>query len=338
MKYLWAHGACDGPGFLPRFDRYAAKIIGALSHWGIVAALSVGIIAFAAASAQAAVIDILCLEGEAGCTNFSEMSGDGVIFSANAHPSTPSTGTGVFAPFVRTQTSGKGGDQSGYNTDASEPGINFDTKAGLWTHSLQMGQFTIVTLNSIDYIELFLDANEKGRADSSNNLITINEMQIFIGSDPNLANPEAVSGADFGYSGIPFDDPSVGPDTLLGVGPRWHMDNALNGGNLNVNLQASICDTPGQCGSGFGDLSVLIPLSLLGDFALTDYFVLYTEYSDVTQSGDEADAGFEEWAWRGQEFEPPAVIPLPAAMPLFLTALMGLGGLTYRRRRAAAAA
>ena len=68
--------------------------------------------------AHAATISILDI-GDSGTT------ADGTTFVADPNPSQPSTGTGVFQPFVRIQATGSrgGGLQNGFNTDAKEPEI-----------------------------------------------------------------------------------------------------------------------------------------------------------------------------------------------------------------------
>lgn len=284
------------------------------------------------------VINILCVEGEPGCTQYSGTTADSTLFVATPNPTQPSTGTGVFEPFVRIQRSSAGtnpnnlcvgaGDcvdigggvmvpsENGFNSDANEGQINFDVKGGSdWTRSVLMSE---LNAQPGGYIILSLDANQNGSATSDENKIVITQLEIYIG--PGLGLPESSNTGieNTGYDGTLFDaDSNQTNDSLLGLSSRWSLDNATNG-DVDIVLQASICDTPGQCGSGKGDLTVFVPVDLLGAFSPTDNFVLYSEYLY-------ANDGFEEWRFTSA----PGRVPEPGSLALIALALAGL----VRRRR-----
>jgi hypothetical protein len=167
------------------------------------------------------------------------------------------------------------------------------------------------------YIILSLDANQLGKAGEDINKIVITQMEIFIG--PGLSSPES-SKQNTGYTGTLFDaDNNPTDDKLLGQSWRWSLDSAKNG-DVDVVLQAAICDTPGQCGSGHGDLNVFVPVSKLGSFKPTDNFVLYTEYLY-------ANDGFEEWKFS----DAPGQLPEPGTLALLASGLFGLRFFRGRR-------
>ena len=104
---------------------------------------------------------------------------------------------------------------------------------------------------------------------------------------------------------------------LAGYTPVWSLDNDTNG-DVTVNLQASICDTAGQCGSGKGDLKLFILESLIQG-APEDYFVFYTEYDNVG-------SGFEEWNYLARS----VTVPEPGTLAMLGFGLTGL--VAFRRR------
>jgi hypothetical protein len=100
------------------------------------------------------------------------------------------------------ESSAGGGLQLGFSTDTGEPDINFNTKNGSdWTRAIQVGDLSMVTT-----LEFALDANQEGPVGTTDNLILLTDVQIYIGSEAlgiSFATPEDhVSG---GYTGTPFD-------------------------------------------------------------------------------------------------------------------------------------
>jgi hypothetical protein len=234
-----------------------------------------------------------------------DTTADGTVFTAEANPTFPSTGTGVFQPFTRHQATSDGY-QSGYNTDAGEPIINNDEKNGsAWTRSVLIDELD----TSGDFITLQLDANEP---DGKKRKIEITNMMIYIGTGDGLDNPEGNC-----------SDTDATDGTLCSVDADWELDNATNG-DVTVILDASICSAAGQCGSGHGDLEVQIATSLLGDLSAGQYFVLFVEY-------DKAADGFEEWRF-GAGVDVPPSVPEPSATLLLGLGLLGVGMLGRKRR------
>lgn len=248
-------------------------------------------------------INILCTATEP-CGQSAGTTLDGTIFEAEANPTTPSTGTGVFKPFVTIQETGRAdGLQDGYNTDAGEPIINGDTKSR-WTNAVLFSDLGTVDIGGLSYFQFSLDANESGKADSPENQIDILDIQLFRGGNE-LITPETSGGYVDGA-----------PPTLAGNEAFWTLDNATNG-DVTVTLQSSICDTPGQCGSGHGDMDLFILESLFDDFN-GDWFGFYSEYS-------RADSGFEEWSYLAS-----TDVPEPGMVGLLA---IGLLGMVVARRR-----
>jgi hypothetical protein len=317
-------------------------------------------------------IHILCSETDAGCLDFggpapgsgidsnAGETADGTIFTASPNPTEPSTGTGVFNPFLRVQDAGAKADvdyaagstdplnpagtfssESGFNTDMNIGNqMNYQAKPGDgtaahgWTRSVMFGELD----TSDGYVTLKLDANEHGKASSANNLIVITEMQIFVGQG--LDNPEldgnalgAASDCDtngepnpncYGYSGNIFDNDDPNNNKLLNQEADWSLDGGING-NVDVVLQASICDTAGNCGSGKGDMEVKIPVGFFLSALPSDNFVLYFE---AIKNHD----GFEEWSFASAGDSRQA--SEPATLGLFGIALAGMGYIRRRRRGA----
>ena len=257
-------------------------------------------------TANAQVIEILCAQTEP-CGSSIGVTADGTIFSADPNPTAPATGTGVFQPFVRIQDSS--GTQLGYNTDTTNPDINFDTKAGIWTHSITLGDLGTSVIDGLTYFQFQLDTNESGKADSLENQIDITDIQIYLGG-AELATPEAYGG----YTGTVFDSSD---NSLAGVLPAWTLDNAING-DVTTILQSSICDANGQCGSGHGDMNLFILTDMFANYSPDDQLAFYSEY-------DRVDSGFEEWRYLAA-----TSVPEPGTLGLLL---MAFGFLFVSRKR-----
>jgi hypothetical protein len=171
-----------------------------------------------------------------------------------------SSGTGVIEPFLRWQANNT---ETGMNTDVPPP---YDTKAGIWTHSITLGQLGIVTVGGIDYYVFTVDINEPNGGQS---LLTLNELRIYTTSaGGSLADEAAVIAA--------------------GASLNYNLDGTSN---QTIYTDYAVSNT----GSGESDLDFYIPTSFFAGALSTDnlYMVINSGLSGDTNGLDSAD-GFEE--------------------------------------------
>jgi hypothetical protein len=171
-----------------------------------------------------------------------------------------SSGTGVMEPFLRWQANDT---ETGMNTDVPPP---YDTKAGIWTHSITLGQLGVVTVSGIDYYVFTLDINEPNQ-DAA--FLTLNEMRIYTTDQGgSLADEDAViaAGAALNYDLDGTSDQTIYTD--------YRVSNT---------------------GSGESDVDFYIPTSFFAGALSTDniYFVVNSGLAGDTTGLDSAD-GFEE--------------------------------------------
>ena len=187
---------------------------------------------------------------------------NGAIFQ---QASSTAGGSGNISSFVRIDNTGT---EQGYNTDArpyTDPVLADVDTTPTFDRSLPLSTVPIVNINGNLYREFVLDINQ----DINNPLLSLDEVQIFLGSAPNLQ----------GYPG------SLG--TLIydmgGSSSTW------------VKLNASL-----SSGSGGIDMVLDVPL---GDFTVPNQYVyLYSHFGTQIlngtdpKNGGSANDGFEEWA------------------------------------------
>jgi hypothetical protein len=160
-----------------------------------------------------------------------------------------SAGTGVFDSFLRIQAIGL---EKGYNTDGP---LEYDTMAGLWTHSLLLSAVPTVAINgdATLYREFCLDINQTSSAPFS-----LDTVEIYLGSTASMSYADLVS-----FGNLVWDMDAIEESEVL----------------MNYTLNA---------GSGAGDVTMYIQDSL---FTGGDYVYLYSEFGANGGAND----GFEEW-------------------------------------------
>jgi hypothetical protein len=224
-------------------------------------------------------------------------SADGTIWTQlTSQP----TGTGTYDPFLRLQANGT---EAGMNTDG-DASASYDDKAGVWTHSVLMGDLTVVNQGGQDYYSFGLDINEPNE---NGNLLSLDELRIYTVSNTGggaLLTESAVTGA---------------------------------GGTLRYNLDATVdqdvyMDYTLAAGSGHDDIQLLIPTSFFAGASSSDYMYFYNLMGATTGMGADftSEAGFEEWhALTGGGGG--TTLPEPSTVMLLGTGLLGL--LAIRRKR-----
>lgn len=242
--------------------------------WNILLILVISVTILMASGSSATLLD-LTTPGSMGTIN-------GTIFIT---PPTITSGTGLIDSFLRIQANGKAPSEQGYNTDGA---LEFDTKGGAFTHSLQLSalQSNIATIGGIDYYEFVLDVNES----PGNGIITLHEFEIYLDPAPNNSGYPVI--------GTLVYDFDVGPD-----------------GDSEVKL-----DYNNFSGSGKLDLFALVPTSHFGA-DLNQYVYLFSKFG---LPDDFVDDGFEEWAHKTTGTF--TSVPEPVTILLFGTlCLLGLG-------------
>jgi len=175
-----------------------------------------------------------------------------------------SSGTGVIEPFLRWQANNT---ETGMNTDAQTP--PYDTKAGIWTHSITYSQLGIVNKNGIDYYVFTLDINEPNQDQA---FLTLNELRIYsvdASAGGALADEVAVQGA-------------------AGSTLHYNLDGTQD---QTIYTDYRVSNT----GSGESDVDFYIPTSFFAGASGTDYLymVVNSGLAGDTNGLDSAD-GFEE--------------------------------------------
>lgn len=186
------------------------------------------------------------------------------------------TGTGYYEPFLRLQANGT---EQGFNTSAT--GV-LDNKAGIWTKDLIANIIPTITVNGVQYREIRLDINENNS--KQGRYLSLDSLEIYLQSTGGISSKTGLTNL------------------------KYSMDTATK--DYFVKL-----DYTNAPGSGWDDMSVLLPESIFAEAATNRYFYLYSKFGVNYAS----DAGFEEWA------ADPPIIDSPAVPEPGTLALLGLG-------------
>ncbi|TWJ18784.1 PEP-CTERM sorting domain-containing protein [Geobacter argillaceus] len=202
------------------------------------------------------------------------------------------TGTGVYEPFLRLQ---RNGTEQGFNTSA--PGV-MDNKAGIWTKDLLAGTIPTITVNGKLYREIRLDINESNSKNAK--YLSLDSLEIYLQDTGGISSKAGLTNL------------------------RYSMDTPTK--DYYVKLDYTLAP-----GSGWDDMSVLLPEEIFADSATHRYFYLYSQFGLNFTS----DAGFEEWAADPLTPSPPVppqeVVPEPGTFTLLGLGMVALG--LYRRTR-----
>jgi hypothetical protein len=187
-----------------------------------------------------------------------------------------STGTGTIDAFAQISPDGNDTTSSAYNT--TDNGTLDNGSPDNFNHSILVGDVPIFDLSGTFYRQFILDVNENSGGTPSDQYVSLDEVQIFVGGTSN-------SSVDTFTMGILDHD-----GTLI-----YQMDaNEDSAVGLDFQLNS---------GSGSGDMHLYVPNSLFAPFSDSDVVTLYSEFGQLGEdpaglpSGNYGQSdGFEEWA------------------------------------------
>jgi hypothetical protein len=196
-----------------------------------------------------------------------------------AHPafikaSAYGAGTGKWNPFLTTSTP--------KSPKVTEEGINNDPVSDQWetdwqggkTKSIQVKDVPQEDVGGVMYGRFDLDVNEAG--DGLDRFIGLGMVRIYVGdAGAGLYDPAAGTFAD-------------GTPTLV-----WDLDEACGADGAFVTIDYKL-----EAGSGWSDMTLYVPHSVVDAMSDEDYVYFYTRFGDPATNGTASlttNDGFEEW-------------------------------------------
>lgn len=249
-------------------------------------ALGMSSLSVGVGSAQALDLSKCNYSNPASCTGTTN-SGN-AIFTAIA-PDDPA-GSGVLDSFLRLQATGRETTEEGLNTNVNQV---FDNKEGAFTHDVLLGDIPFEN----GYMNLLLDMNEDngrggGRGSIDHAYLDLVDLRIYVSNNA-LTSTQLNSRT------------TVTQLAGLNLTTIFDLDRTVRLYDQNQ-------------GSGRADLIVQLKQELFKNTNPNQYLYLYSKF-------DNADGGYEEWAYRN-----PDKVPTPTVvLPLFA----GMLGLASRRQK-----
>lgn len=215
----------------------------------------------------------------------------GEIAGAIFQQGSTGSGSGNYVDFVQIQHTGA---EQGYNTSYRPNQFNEGNSAN-FNRDVQLGELAVTTFNGSEYLVFGLDVNEM----ANEPLISLDSVRLYVSPTGNRT----------GY-------PNLG--TLI-----YNMD-ASSTGNT-VLLDYSIGH-----GSGWSDMTLLIPTSLVTNFSTNDFLYFYSSFGSYGSDWTTSD-GAEQWAINTDG--PRLVIPEPNSAMLLIMSFGMFGTVRTRRRK-----